>query len=237
MQLQIFIPAGFGSGLHEPEPVFGVNTEFRIHDNAAVSLAHGAHAFSHAFGLAQREGPAQGFQLRDFLFSGAAALVVNDAHVLAAHLTDDHFAAVVTLKDVELVRRDLTAHHSFAQAVTGVYADQILAVRAAAARGRVGGKGRAGNDGVDHLHHADGKRSVLNGPFFLGRGGDGFVARFFGFGQSVKDGLAPVGHGAQIIGRGAVPVVGFHHFVLTHHIQIRVLQAGEGLFAGVFARR
>ena len=235
MALKFFIPAGFGPGLHEPELVVGVNAEFRVHDHAAVGLADGAHAARDQLGLTERQGPAQGLELGDFHFAGSAPFVIDDFHVLAAHLTDNDFVSVIALEDIEFVRRHLAAHDGFAQTIAGVDADQILTGGSAAARSGIGREGRTGDHGIDHLHHADGQRGVLDGPFFLGVFADALVAGFFGQQDGVQNGLAAIGHGAQVIGRGAVPVIGFHNLVRADHVQIGVLQTGKGLFAGVFA--
>ena len=234
MQLQLFVPAGLGAGLHEPQFVVGVDTEFRIHDHAAVSLAHGTHALGHTLGLAQGQGPAQGFQFRHGHFTGTTAFVIDDLHVLAAHLADDDFTAVIALEDIKLVGGHLAAHHSFAQTVAGIDADQVLAGRAAATGGRIGRESRTGDHGVDHLHHADGKRSVLDGPFLLGVDGDGFIAGLFSASNGIKDSLAAIGHGAQVVRGSTVPMVGFHDLGRAHHVEVGVLQTGKGFLAGVF---
>ena len=234
MLLKVFVPAGFGTGLHEPELVVGVNAEFRIHNHAAVSLAYGAHPLGHALGLTQRKCPAQGLKLGHVHFSGSAPFVIDDLHVLAAHLADNHFTAIIALEDIKLVGRDLATHHGLAEAITGVDAHKLPAVGTPAASGRVRGKSRAGNHRIDHLHHANGKGGVLNGPLFLGVFGNGLVARFFGLGQRIQNGLTAVSHGAQVIGRGTVPVIGFHDPVFNHHVEVGILKTGKSLFARVF---
>ena len=235
VQLKVVVPAGFGPRLNKPELVVGINAEFRIHDDAAVSLAYRTHTLGNAFGLAERKRPTQSLKLGNFNLAGAAAFVIDDLHVFAAHLTDDNFATVVALEDIKLVGRNLAAHHSLAEAVAGVDADQLAAVSATAARGGIGREGRTRNDRVDHLHHADRKRGVLDGPLKLGGFCNAFVAGFFGLGQRIEDGLAAVGHGTQIVGRRAVPVVGFHNLIFTHHVKIGVLKTGKSLFARIFA--
>ena len=235
MELELLVPAGLGTGLHEPELVVGVDAELGVHDDAAVGLAHGAHATGNDLGLAQGQGPAQGLELGHVDFLGAAALVVDDFHGLAAHLADDDFRPVVALEDVELVGRHLAADDRFAEAVGGVDGDEVVAVGAAAARGGVGRKGGAGDHGVDHLHDADGEGGAFDGPVLLGLLGNALVAQLVGFGEGIEDGLAAVGHGAQVVGGGAVPVVGFSHVVGADLVQVGVLQAREGFLAGVFA--
>ena len=232
---QLFVPAGFGAGLHEPQPVGRVDAEFGVHDHVAIGAADGAHALGHLFGLGQRKRPAVRLDLGHGNLLGAALLVVDDLLVLAAHLADDHLGPVVTLEDVELVGGDHAAHHGLAQAVAGVHAHQVLADGAPAAGGGVRAEGGARNDRVDHAHDAHRERGVLDGPFLLGLDGDGFVAGGFGAGLRVQDRLAAVGHGTQVVGRCAVPVIGGGHAAVAHDVQVGVLQAGKGLLARVFA--
>ena len=232
---ELVVPAGFRTGLHEPQLVLGVDAELRVHDDAAVGLAHCAHAACNSGGLGQGQGPAQGFQFRNLFLAGATALVVDNAHVLAAHLADDDFLSVIPGKHVQLVRGHLAAHDCLAEAIACVDGDKILAVRAAAARGCVRSKGRTGDNGIDHLHDADGKRCALDGPFLLCGLANALVAELVGLGNGVGNGFAAVGHGAQVVGGSAVPVVGFGNVVRADHVEIGVLQAGEGLLARVLA--
>ena len=132
MLLELAVPAGLGTGLHEPELVVGVDAELGIHDDTAVLFANGAYALGNGLGLAQGKSPAQGFQFGYLDFLGAAAIVIDDLHVLAAHLTDDDRGSIVTGEDVGLVRGDLAAHDSLTEAVARVDGNEVLAVRAAA---------------------------------------------------------------------------------------------------------
>lgn len=54
-----------------------------------------------------------------------------------------------------------------------------------------------------------------------------------GLGQRIEDGFPAVNHGAQVIGRGAVPQVRGGHCVVADHVQEGVLKAREGFLAGV----
>ena len=237
MAFELLVPAGLGPGLHEPEPVGLVDAEFRVHDAAAVGDADGAHAPGDLFGLGQGERPAVGFLVGNLDELGAAFLVVvDDLLVLEAHVADHDLGPVVALEDEELVGRDHAADHGLAEAVAGVDGDEVVARGAPAAGGRVRGEGRAGNDGIDHAHEAHGQGRVFDGPLDLGVFGDGVVAGAFGGGHGVEDGLAAVGHGAQVIGRGAVPLVGLDGLGRAHDVEIGVLEAGESLLAAVLAR-
>ena len=236
VQGEFFVPAGFGTRLHEPEHALGVDAELGVHDHAVVGLAHGADALGDLLGLRGSQRPQHALAFRHGDFLGAAVFVVDDLHGLAAHEADHDFAAVVLLVDVQLVRGHAAAHHGLAEAVAGVDAHEVLANRAAASGGGVGAEGRTGHDRVDHAHDAHGQGRVFDGPFFLGLRGELFLPGGFGLGQGVEDGLAAVDHGAQVVGRGAVPHVGGRHGVFAHHVQEGVLKAGEGFLAGVLAR-
>ena len=237
MFVEFGVPAGFGSGLHEPEALLVVDAELGVHDDAAVGLADGAHALRHFDGLILAERPlihfvrGHGFDVR-----AVVAFIVHHAHGLAAHEAQNHVGAVVALEHVELVGRDHAAHDGFAEAVAGVDAHKVVAGGAAAAGGGVGGKGGAGHHGADHAHDAHRKRGVFNGPFLAGAFRNGGIAFLFGMRHGVENGLAAIGHGTQIVGRGAVPEIGFGHGVLAGDVQEGVLQAGESLLAGILAR-
>jgi len=76
---------------------------------------------------------------------------------------------------------------------------------------------------------------MLNGPFLFGLQGKAFVSRGLGAGDAVADGLAAVGHGAQIIRGSAVPVICKNNIVFAHHVQVGILQTGKGFLAGVLS--
>ena len=233
--VEVVVPAGLGPGLDKPQTVGGVDAELGVHDHAAVGLGDAAHASGDLLGLGQGKGPAEDLVLvHGHVLGAAQVLVVDDLLVLAAHVAHHDLRAVVALEDVELVRGDHAAHNGLAQPVAGVDGNQVVPVRAAAAGGRVGGKRRAGNQRVDHAHDAHRERGVLDGPFLLGRLGDGIVAGLLGLVHGVQNGLAAIGHAAQVVGAGAVPVVGLDAAVLAHDVQVGVLQTGKGLLAAVF---
>ena len=233
MQGQFFIPAGFGARLHEPQHTLGVDAELGVHDHAVVGLAHGAHALGDLFGLRGGQGPEHTLAFRNGHFLGAAVFVIDDLHGFAAHEADHDFAAVVLLVDIQLVGRHAAAHHGFTEAVAGVDAHEVLADGPAATRGGVGAERRTGHHRIDHAHDAHGKGRVLDGPFLLRLRGKLFLARGFGLGQRIEDGFPAVNHGAQVIGRGAVPQVRGGHCVVADHVQEGVLKAREGFLAGV----
>ncbi len=236
MAFEFLVPTRLGPGLDEPQTVGLVDAELRVHDAAAVGHADRPHAPGHFLGLGQGQRPAVGFLVGNLDQLGAALLVVvDDLLVLEAHVPDDDFGPVVALEDEQLVRGDHAADHGLAESVAGVDGHEVVAARAPAAGGGVRGEGRAGNDRIDHAHDAHGKRGVLDGPFLLGHLGDGVVAGAFGQGDGIEDGLAAVGHGTQVVGRGAVPLIGPHGLGRADDVEIGVLEAGEGLLAAVLA--
>ena len=235
MQIEFFIPARLRARLDEPELPLGVKAELGVHNHAAVGLADDPDGTGDIFGLSDGQRPFIDFFFRNTDSFGAALGVINDFLVLAAQIADNDFRAVVALEDIVFIRRDHTADNGLTQAIAGIDAYQILAASAPAAGCGVRAERGTGNDGIDHAHNAYGKRRMLNGPFLFGLLGEVFISCSFGAGDAVADGFPAIGHGAQIIGGSAIPVIGQNDVIFSHHVQIRVLQAGESFLARIFS--